>query len=450
MAVVFESESILSGVDFDALSQPKAHTLSSSSNRKLLIYVFREEHSPARTGSSIDVGAGSATIIAAADTSVHDGFREDTDLWYYDVGSGESGSINVTVNLSGASNNDGSIRIIEVSGAATGTPTLVDTDSVSVSPVSFSLTDCPADSMVVVGAVGDAGVSLGGTTYFTTPTGYTKLTEVATVPGSGSSGFCCVTQYKAITSTSTETPSIAKATDTNQEMTGVAVCIEVYSAGGGYTLSCESSAFTIAGTAATLKADRSMSAGSASYSVSASDASVEYGRTLSAASASYSVFSADAGLIADRFLQADSAAYSFNGTDATLTYTPAAGGYSLSCDSAAYSVSTASADLLKDSVLTAASASYAVAGTDAYLWYGLTLIAESAAFSVAGTDVDFSRGYNLAAESAAFVFSPTDVALTYSGVYIADPKLFFRASLGGDSYYRAHLGGDVYFKSKLH
>lgn len=231
MAVVFESESILSGVDFDALSQPKAHTLSSSSNRKLLIYVFREEDSPARTVSSIDVGAGSATIIAAADTSVHDGFREDTDLWYYDVGSGESGSINVTVNLSGASNNDGSIHIIEVSGAATGTPTLVDTDSVSVSPVSFSLTDCPADSMVVVGAVGDAGVSL-GTTYFTTPTGYTKLTEVATVPGSGSSGFCCVTQYKAITSTSTETPSIAKAADINQEMTGVAVCVEEYVAGG--------------------------------------------------------------------------------------------------------------------------------------------------------------------------------------------------------------------------
>ena len=221
-----------SGVDWDTDSPAASLTLSSNSDRKLLIFVTRERDNPERFVTSIDVSGSPATKLVRADTgAATTEFREDVDLWYYDVGAGESGSKTVTPSLTGASNNDWSLHVIELYNAATGAPTLYHANqSTGAGSLSFSLASCPANSIVVACAVANAGVPSTG--IYMTGGVYTELAEEVTVPGHSAAGLMSQCIYKELSTGGTETPSFTKTADTTQDMAGVAVCVEEYVAGG--------------------------------------------------------------------------------------------------------------------------------------------------------------------------------------------------------------------------
>ncbi|MCA9340003.1 MAG: hypothetical protein KDA17_03785 [Candidatus Saccharibacteria bacterium] len=224
-----------SGVDWDTDSPAASLTLSSNSDRKLLIFVTRERDNPERFVTSIDVSGSPATKLVRADTgAATTEFKEDVDLWYYDVGAGESGSKTVTPSLTGASNNDWSLHVIEIYNAATGAPTLYHANqSTGAGSLSFSLASCPANSIVVACAVANAGVPSTG--IYMTGGVYTELAEEVTVPGHSAAGLLSQCIYKELSTGGTETPSFTKTADTTQDMAGVAVCVEEYSAASGVT-----------------------------------------------------------------------------------------------------------------------------------------------------------------------------------------------------------------------
>jgi hypothetical protein len=346
-----------SGNDWDADSPSVTLTLSGNANRKLIIYVFREKDDPQRSVASIDVQGNAATFIVKADT-LGGGFREDTDSWYYDVGAGESGSITITPVLDGASNNDWAIAVIELYDAATGIPTLFDTDAVSSSPVSFSLIDCPTGSIVVYGSVANGGVS-GSGGFFVSPASYTEVVD-AEAPGSATVGLKYTAGYKSISTVSAESFSVAAAADTGQNQTGVAVCVEEWVGGGvAYTLSADSGEYNTSGSAA--------------------------------------------GILALRKLVAEAGGYVTTGYDAVLTYNESGGpDYTLSADSGSYVTTGYDAGFLVGRTISLDSGSYSMSGQDAGLYRNYTLEVESGSYTTTGYDVSFGRDYVLNAETGSY------------------------------------------------
>jgi hypothetical protein len=138
----------------------------------------------------------------------------------------------------------------------------------------------------------------------------------------------------------------------------------ITAAGGGpttYTLTADSAAYTISGTAASL----------------------EYNRKLAAASATYTVTGTAASLEVTRRLVAESASYVITGTAATLLKL---GSYSLSCDPAAYTVTGTAATFRRSLRFSAESGTYTISGTAASLVRLLRLTASGGSYSISGSD----------------------------------------------------------------
>jgi hypothetical protein len=206
----------------------------------------------------------------------------------------------------------------------------------------------------------------------------------------------------------------------------------------GYLVTGDPGAYVIAGTAATLSKGYTLTAASGSYTISGTPAGLLKTSILVGAPGSYSVSGTAAGLFFGRYLAAASGSYSVAGTDATLTYTPASGGYTLTCDPGAFSVSGTSAglfqgykvlcdpgsvtisgtaaSLLSARRLDAGVGSYALTGTAASLLCGRLLTAGVGSFVLSGTDGSFRVTRYLTAGSGSFGISGTAVTFDYSGL----------------------------------
>jgi hypothetical protein len=180
----------------------------------------------------------------------------------------------------------------------------------------------------------------------------------------------------------------------------------VVPAAGSYTLTASPGAFSVSGTAASLKYGRVLQAASGSFAVtgttatlkrgyrlqadvgsfglSGTAATLRYGRVIQAAAASFQVSGTAASLKYGRALQADPGTFQITGTDATLTY-GTAGSYTLPAQPGSFSVSGTAATLRYGRSLSADSGSFAFAGTAATLRYARRVIAESGTFSLTGT-----------------------------------------------------------------
>ena len=117
---------------------------------------------------------------------------------------------------------------------------------------------------------------------------------------------------------------------------------------GGYTLTADAGAYTLAGQDATLLKTRIVTADAGSYAVAGQDASVLVGHLITA----------------------DAGAYTLAGQDATLTYAPVTpGSYTLTCDAGAYVLAGQDATLLRGRVVAADAGDYALTGADATFAY---------------------------------------------------------------------------------
>lgn len=190
--------------------------------------------------------------------------------------------------------------------------------------------------------------------------------------------------------TLTQTPSSPYALFASQP-----IDIWVPSAGGTtYTLSADSGAFALSGTAATLKLNRSLSAESGSFALTGTAASIKANRLLSAASGTFALAGADATLKANRAITAASGSFALTGTAATLTYNPVGG---------------------PTYTLAAASGNVALTGTDAALTSHRRLTADSGTFALTGTAASIRANHVLAADAGSIVLAGAAAALTYSG-----------------------------------
>jgi hypothetical protein len=205
--------------------------------------------------------------------------------------------------------------------------------------------------------------------------------------------------------------------------------------GGGATLTADSGAYTLTGTAATLKADRKLAAGSGSYAITGTDVSLKLGRKLTAESGTYTVNGTTVSLTVGRKLVADSGTYSLTGTDVTLTYQPA-GGYTLALDSGSYTLTGTAATLKASRKLTADSGTYALTGTDVTLTRGFKITADSGTYTLTGSNVSFARTYRLPADSGSYTLSGSPVSLSWSGEVIPETPTNGGPSIYGKAVFR--------------
>ena len=274
MSALFSSETILFGTDFDAETWPQNHALSANSDRKLLIFLHREQDAPARAVTSIDVGGNAATKLTKAAATGGE-FREDTDCWWYDVPAGASGNIGITPTLDGASNNDVIIRVVEAYAAKAGAPTIFDGVFSNTPNMAFSLPSCPAGSLAVVSGVCNGGFISGADAWsfgVGNPDGFTFLAEQCSLGtyGNASSGCHSGGGYKAISALSSESFSMT-ADATAEDKTGVAVCIEEAVVASG---SVADSSVTLDGATVSSTASQPAAASSADVSATLDDATV--------------------------------------------------------------------------------------------------------------------------------------------------------------------------------
>lgn len=211
------------------------------------------------------------------------------------------------------------------------------------------------------------------------------------------------------------------------------------SAGGAYSLSVTSGAYTLSGNDSQLVATRLLQATAGAYSVTGNDAVLTKGtalavtpgayaisgndaallvaRLLSLTAGSYAITGNNAALTAARSLTATAGAYSITGSDVQLTYTPV-GSYSLQVTPGAYAIVGSDAVLTAARRLALTAGAYAVTGSNVVLTYGVmhTLTVTPGSYTYTGNDAVLSRTLALMVTSGAYVYAGRSVSLTYSGL----------------------------------
>lgn len=186
----------------------------------------------------------------------------------------------------------------------------------------------------------------------------------------------------------------------------------IYSRGGfspgvpssitSYTLTADSAAYTVSGTAASLERSLKLVAASASYAITGTAASLKIARKIVADAAAYTCTGSPATLRITRRIDAASGAVACTGTTASITIAR---------------------------MLPAAAGSFAVTGTAAAVKIARRIAADSGSFAWTGFDAGFSSSNNktIIAENGSFVCTGTNAALriarkvsAQSGAYIAN------------------------------
>jgi len=185
------------------------------------------------------------------------------------------------------------------------------------------------------------------------------------------------------------------------------------SAGGGFTLSAESGAFSWSGTAATLKTARKVDAASGSYAWSGTAATLRFGKRLPADSGSFAWSGTAAALRVARLLAAAAGSFTWSGTAATLVYDN--GGYSLSAEPGTFAWTGTAASLEFGRLLTASAGSFTWNGTAATLRRGRVMAADAGAFTWGGTAATLTLDRLIEALSGTITWTGTAALITWSG-----------------------------------
>jgi hypothetical protein len=207
-------------------------------------------------------------------------------------------------------------------------------------------------------------------------------------------------------------------------------------AAGAFTLTADTGAYTVAGTANSLLLNALLGAGTGSYSYTGTAADLTTGYGLQADTGSYAYTGATNALLADLLLTSDTGTYSYSGTasalskgsaltagtgsyaytgaDVSLTF-EAPGDFTLAANTGTYSVSGTNADLVAAFSLTSDTGVYSYTGTAVTLSTGVTLQADTGSYTYTGTAVTFTTTINLNAETGVYVYNGNNATLSASG-----------------------------------
>lgn len=159
----------------------------------------------------------------------------------------------------------------------------------------------------------------------------------------------------------------------------------VAGAAGAFELTLDPGAYTLSGIAATLLADRLISAVAGSYAISGIAATLTGGFFLSLNPGTYVLTGSNATLLADRILSANPGVYVLTGSNATLLADRV-----LSANPGAYALTGSNATLLADRLLSLDSGSYLIIGFATTLVYvpigGFTLNLDPGVYVLTGID----------------------------------------------------------------
>lgn len=238
------------------------------------------------------------------DTSGTDFSNITAKLWYQVV-EGSPAARTVTASSTGAT--QVSLAIVSISGAGT------DFSNFQIG------TNGAGDPSVTMSAYAASSIALGfyagnaGGSNPTIPTGYTSLTNSQ-----------IATNIRFAVAHDTTSPSTSMAwVGPSTDSICFGVEIKEAAAAGAYTLTANTAAVTLAGTSATLRAERKLTANAAGLTLTGSAATLRRGLALTANTNTVAV----------------------SGQQATLTYTPVAGAYTLTAESRAVTLTGSAATL---------------------------------------------------------------------------------------------------------
>lgn len=157
---------------------------------------------------------------------------------------------------------------------------------------------------------------------------------------------------------------------------------------GALTITADPGAYTVTGTAATLKKGSVVTADPGSYALSGTAADLEKGSLLTAVPGSYAISGTAATLSKTINLTADPGAYAISGTTAALT-----AARELNADSGAYAINGTDATLIKSTV---------------------TIVADGGSYAISGTAASLLAARQLACAAGSYAISGTSATLTYS------------------------------------
>ena len=248
--------------------------------------------------------------------------------------------------------------------------------------------------------------------------------------GSDSNSTTCVSQYKTVTATGSQTWNGSTSDGTAKQYAASYIVIgvdKVLTAGAGsYTISGTSTgtyrgrlttaaagSYTITGTDASLSASGSkvvnMEAGS--YSITGTDASTLQAYRPSAAAGSYAITGTDTPTLHGWYVDATTGgSYTITGTDAGTYY-----GYKVPVTDVGAYLFTGTDVALQESKaksIAALSGSYAITGTDATTTHGQRLAAAAGSYAQTGTDATFVRSFKAFPDAGSYDFTGTDATLT--------------------------------------
>ena len=339
---------------------------------------------------SRDPGSGTVTwadgYIELFDV-IDDDLKSTTSVAYKQAGASEVSSTTVTATVSSKF----AARAYRISGHlsfATQAPDfgyVTDDGLVTVhNPPSVSVTGGTKDVLSIAALPFDTV----GATVSTFPSSYTNTGLTA----SGASGSQCSLAFcrRDLSAVSSEDPGAFTITATRRGIP-ITVLAQEDAASGSYTLTADTAAYTVSGTALDLDKSSLLAADTVAYTYTGTALDLNQGFTL----------------------VASTEAYSYTGTALDLTYA-ASGSYTLTADTGTYTYTGTAASLTNDSVLTADTVAYSYAGTALALNKGSVLTADTDSYSYTGTNLRLIKDI-LALDTVSYTYQGTSIDLAASG-----------------------------------
>ena len=199
------------------------------------------------------------------------------------------------------------------------------------------------------------------------------------------------------------------------------IWVDVPSGGGGYTMPAALGAYSLAGNAAGLKADRKILAAQSSFALTGNTTLFKASRAMLAAQSSFALTGNVALFNASRKLTASLGSFALTGNDVALTYYGS--NKVLNAATGVFTLTANNAVLAANRKLVAQSSSFSLSPNSAILKVTRKLAASVATYSFTGNSVGFTYGSGqLRLTASAGVFTLTGVPVVFtSGSYTRAP-----------------------------
>lgn len=367
-------------------------SIGTASADRVIVLLSGNEDATAATPSSATIDYGSGDISMSATALAQQG-NVSARAFYLAVPTGTTATFKVSV--SGTLGGTESHYAVYAITGANSTPTAVGTNN----STNMNATPLTTGSITVATNGGFVAVAAGAAAFGKTWTNATE--DIDTAPSAW--------EFTTATRTTSGTVTITCAGGTFGE-DGALAYILFAPALVNYTIAAAAGAYSIGGTAATLKAQRKDVAGVGSYSISGTNATLLHKFLIPAGSASYAMAGTAAALTKGslRSLQMDAGAYTISGSSASQLVTRR-----LAAGSGTYTLAGSAATLRKGYSVVSGSGSYVLSGTAATLRRTRKLSAAAGAYAITGTAARLGTLLRLPANGGDYLISGAD-ALLYS------------------------------------